>query len=132
MRIVLRSLSNDGMVCKVPLDDSDNPQYAIVDEETWRELMEPGCNPRWGRDRKTGRVTVWCANYKKRVYVDRLVADCGKNETVYPQDGDHLNLRDKNFIRGYSAAAQKRARDILVNSIIRARPLINVQLEQTI
>ncbi len=103
--------ASSGHIAKVPLSYDDNPPYAIIDEETYRELENLGCSFVWHIDKTTGRVNAWGGTETPRTFIDRLVAGCKERRGIICIDQNPLNLRRANLCEVHSSVAKHDARD---------------------
>lgn len=126
MRTVIGSNRDGYRVVKVPLDDTDNPPYAILNEEIWRELLELGIVPKFDID-KNGMVQVWCPKIRRYVHVVDLVADIDETMKVDFIDGDKTNLRTNNLV--IKVPRPKKYRDFLSDEFGRANQRFQYEWE---
>ena len=101
MRIIRHILSNEGIdfgnhLVLVPVDNSDNPQYAIVDVNDFYRLVDNRCTKYWKLD-KQGNVILWGSKGRRPCLVKRLIMNAGPGQAVNFKDGNKQNLRRYNL-----------------------------------
>jgi hypothetical protein len=104
--------ASSGYVAKVPLADGLNPLYAIIDEQSYKELENLECSFVWHIHKQTGRPIAWGAvNGNQAVFIDRIIADCKVQRGVISIDRNPLNMRRSNLAEVHSSKAKTNARD---------------------
>lgn len=112
------SEAGDGKpIVLVPLTNTGH--LAIVDREDWERLMDQGVSPNWfmvfresadtplHARRWTVRVAMPSRSPVQQVSLSRLIAGAVKGEIIHMADGNPLNLRRSNLVRGRKPKATK-------------------------
>lgn len=94
-------------------------QFAVVDREDWERLMDQDISPNWflvyygtkdqSPEKRSWNVRVALANKSpvKHTSVARLILNAAKGEAIHMADGNVLNLRRSNLVRGRKPKATK-------------------------
>ena|SRR5579859_8206044 len=121
MRIIRHQVENGLRIVKVPLNDSNEPPYAVLEEPDFNTLTELGCSQLWSIG-PSGKVQVWANKARRVVLVQRLIMDAGPGQSVSLIDGNPFNLRRSNLSLGQSNVAKRRDRDYITHNQRDAKP----------
>jgi hypothetical protein len=94
---VLRTLTNDGFVYKVPVN-ADESKVCIVGGDDWGELIGLGLDPRVTLD-ILGQPQAWCNKKRRYCPLIKLILDATDDDICEVIDGDKLNLVPKNIFK---------------------------------
>jgi hypothetical protein len=117
MRLIRHVLSKDDKgkwqkLVLIPVNDDDNPPYAIVEEFDYAMLSHLGCSDYWSLNRY-GEAMVWGSKRKQRIFVKRLIVDAGPGQRVAFINANRLDLRRSNLVISFSDRAKYRDRDYI-------------------
>jgi hypothetical protein len=110
IRLLIDTLDSGGHIIKIPVND-DHSAYAVLDKDSWLELMSLEVNPVWYINKRLGKVIAYGEGGQWRM-IDRIIADCQPYQSCFPVDNDALNLRRHNLATGHSSKAKRPARHL--------------------
>src|SRR5258706_7115317 len=103
MRVIRHILDNNleslsTKLVLVPLDDSLNPLYVTLYEDSFWELIDRGLSDIWWKVKKENKPYVWIYGCSYPVSVARLITKAGSGDSVSVKDKDNYNLRLNNLV----------------------------------